>query len=523
MFLVVFFLLLSIAKSQAVAMARVACTADDAVLLSLVKANVGSIADDRLYMNIDDDAVAANYSNLINAIASVTSRLNRSKMSKACQEVFGANNSSKRFADRIVDVFNWCRKKMAKSVNGTKASPQLKGFIAAIKTRESRYVKPQLPFAVPKTSAATSSSSTIPSLTDVYKMHGLEPPVSDAKCVVGDAPIDHEEVQKDVVVISSQELSQDSVLNESLLFAVFGGASTVGETCNLKETSMETGEGRPEQTCGTRDGDESGTVMDKPVVPHWVNAAKLTVDQIVNSEVVSTPLTRGENGFLVARLGGDTTFETDLPNLMLQTSREIAMKRPAAHCGTSSSEAHIERTLGMQVVGQDPQKSSPMSGRSEAITRPCVARLDEKSNDDGIHKQRKRMRLAGTSGGSDVVGADGCRLENAQGQMEVREPTQGQVEVEHDKHADDQPSRDAATPMPMTWGKMWYKNGSRYGVRQKFGEKKQVWQVSCANAGVSQEDLGKLVDMAMRKMEAGELTEANAKTWVLDFSKKVLD
>ena len=57
---------------------------------------------------------------------------------------------------------------------------------------------------------------------------------------------------------------------------------------------------------------------------------------------------------------------------------------------------------------------------------------------------------------------------------------------------------------------MWYKGGCAWGVRRKFFDKKQVFQVGGKQSGCTQEQLETMVESAIEKMEQG-MPEADAK------------
>ena len=61
------------------------------------------------------------------------------------------------------------------------------------------------------------------------------------------------------------------------------------------------------------------------------------------------------------------------------------------------------------------------------------------------------------------------------------------------------------------YNKMWYTGGHAWGVRRKFLDKEQIFQVG--GKGLSTEQLEFGVDRAIAKLNGGSMFEAQAKTW----------
>lgn len=59
---------------------------------------------------------------------------------------------------------------------------------------------------------------------------------------------------------------------------------------------------------------------------------------------------------------------------------------------------------------------------------------------------------------------------------------------------------------------LYYKSDGGFGLRRRFGDKKQVWSVRCK--GMPSEDLRALMEEARAEVEAGRLSEQAAREWV---------
>ena len=77
------------------------------------------------------------------------------------------------------------------------------------------------------------------------------------------------------------------------------------------------------------------------------------------------------------------------------------------------------------------------------------------------------------------------------------------------------PATDAATPAKelQQYGLMWYKNTTRFGVRQRFFAKKQIFTVAHPGNDWPKDRLEKIANEAIKKLNAGE-GESKVKEWV---------
>ena len=65
---------------------------------------------------------------------------------------------------------------------------------------------------------------------------------------------------------------------------------------------------------------------------------------------------------------------------------------------------------------------------------------------------------------------------------------------------------------------LWYKNTHSVGIRQKFGEKKQIFSFGGRTSTKSKEDLISLGDECVRKLNGG-MSEGEVKSWAQEQAK----
>ena len=59
--------------------------------------------------------------------------------------------------------------------------------------------------------------------------------------------------------------------------------------------------------------------------------------------------------------------------------------------------------------------------------------------------------------------------------------------------------------------KMWYKSGNAWGIRRKFLDKGQAFQIGGKKVKLSKDTLEKIANHIIHKMENNDLSEADAK------------
>ena len=191
----------------------------------------------------------------------------------------------------------------------------------------------------------------------------------------------------------------------------------------------------------------------------WTNLNDRTFHTInASGKEEKYPLVKGPNGFCIAETG-DVINETDIPNLMLDTlaaKRGGPKKKPASNLkapskGAKKLEAELEE------YNEEEKKDSDVDERSEK----------EKEDSD----------------------------------VDERE--------EGDKKAHGPP----ASPDGKTYLHMYYKKANCYGVRQKFGLKRQIFSFGGTSCKKSKRAMDDIAEQVVMKLNEGLMTETEAKMW----------
>ena len=196
---------------------------------------------------------------------------------------------------------------------------------------------------------------------------------------------------------------------------------------------------------------------DRVVVPDLYNKKIRVVDDC--SDIV-LDMEAGPDGFVISKAPDGRVITTRVPNIMLQMRPVAVKKRPAATLMKKPSSSKRRRC---------PAKRKPES--SDEREDPEEAEGDDDSLED--------------SGGSEHGVAE-----------DVKECA-GDGELERER----------------SYGYEWYKKYGCYGIKQKFGGKKQVFAVGGKRSPMKKAALLKIAKKAIGEMVDDGLTEENAKAW----------
>jgi hypothetical protein len=184
----------------------------------------------------------------------------------------------------------------------------------------------------------------------------------------------------------------------------------------------------------------------------------------------------GDKGLAVAKLESGEIYESGVPNLLLEKVNKVPV--------TNSSEASVAMKRPAAAITRAIQAAAAAAPATDDAAMPAEAIAE--------------------------------RLKEEQKETDLVVPPAGKKSKAKEASA----SNDHAPVLAKTYGRMWYKNGERFGVRQKFGEKRQVWQVSMKSTRFTDtNDLAQLIDAAILLMETGKLEEQEGMSWVLSRAK----
>ena len=345
---------------------RASCGLTLVALVGLMKCSILSM-DDEAWLQAEMEAVVEAYADFLIAVAGATQRLTASLVTKAAVELFGSRKDCKGFGARLSQAFAWCSAKAKKATTGErlasqvspklrlvlrafgmpgagspgKTSPAGKGTEAPAKQGTSSSSSSKMAQASSSSSSSRSKPKQQPqeqpassskrgqqhpekprNRAEIFKAYGLSPPAKETN--KAEEPRDSE--MKPVVseglvdLVSSQEPvpSQDSVLAVS------------------QDSVLVVGEPRtpqpPEQLqlLGREKAEPSEWV-------HSIDPARLQLVLTRAGEQRRAPLRAGPAGWCVAVVEG-RTFQTEVPNLMLEAPAPKPAKRPAA-AGQGSKRA----------------------------------------------------------------------------------------------------------------------------------------------------------------------------------------
>ena len=203
----------------------------------------------------------------------------------------------------------------------------------------------------------------------------------------------------------------------------------------------------------------------------WIDSSKLQAVRIVAGVKQVAPLMAGPGGFCIAEFD-DGTLKTEVPNLLLLPV--AILKKPAG----------VTKEKG----GEGPAKE-------------CEKDEDEKEGETKEEEQQEE---------------EDEEEEEQQEEKEEEQQEEGEEKEEEQQEAEEQENKTKEAGVKQqavqrTYSKMWYKKGNAWGIRRKFFDKGQAFQVGGAKLNLSKEALGTIADKVIQEMENNDLSEAEAK------------
>ena len=387
--------LLPCSSRAAMAPKRASCSLSLMALVEIMRGTIRSLEGEE-WLNAEMSEVAEDYSGFLIACAGATSRLTASLVTAAAVELFGRAQDVKSFGQRLASCFSWCMERGRKAKTGERvsaqASPELvrvlrafglaaagspgktspagKGPGAPAKQGTSSSSSSKLQSAPAMQGASSSSSSSSSKLpmapassssssrskpkqqpqeqpassskrgqqhpekprnrAEIFKAYGLSPPAKETKKAEEPRDSEMEPVVSEGLVdlVSSQEPvpSQESVVavsQDSVLAVSQDSVLVVGEPRTPQPPEQL-------QLLGRQKAEPSDWVQ-------LIDPARLQLVLTRAGEQHRAPLRAGPAGWCVAVVEG-RTFQTEVPNLMLEAPAPKPAKRPAA-AGQGSKRA----------------------------------------------------------------------------------------------------------------------------------------------------------------------------------------
>jgi len=415
---------------------------------------MSGLEDDRFARgNLDD--VVAGYESLLVSIAASTDRLAVSVAKEAAAQCFGRSpDSAAHFAQRLAGDFGHCRRKLRSFSSGAKLTGPVRAVVRAMQNR-----------STPKKSSGSGSFSSPPSASG--EVAGLP--------LVCGLPADDSQSEREFA--PEPPLKRRAVpLSPSAIYAMYGG--------------------KPKHV--------SAPLQSSPKTPQPVMEIHSSQDVLSSQEAVGVVATPAQKPEAQPSSSASVTswVDHDPPMRLVRANadgtREAAVLQVGesgfafAQFGTERIETVVPNLLlGLVSSGGKPENKS-------------------------AHKFDRRRRFGKTPPETKPTELNGAGLS-----LVPAQPSGGEAEGKIPPNATTAEREEREQPLPKELAeatsargylKMWYKNESAYGIRQKFGAKRQIFRLGGRRCALSEEELTSLANDALAKLHAGEAEEV-VKAW----------
>ena len=107
------------------------------------------------------------------------------------------------------------------------------------------------------------------------------------------------------------------------------------------------------------------------------------------------------------------------------------------------------------------------------------------------------------------------RKHEEEAEEEEEEEEDGEEEEEEAVDPEEEEEEGSVDPVyEHRYSSMYYKNCDAWAVRRKFGDKKQIWQISGKSYGRGKDEVKVWVDEAIFRLEREGMSETDAKEYV---------
>ena len=238
---------------------------------------------------------------------------------------------------------------------------------------------------------------------------------------------------------------------------------------------------------------------------------------------IKADLTEGtDSAFAVAKIK-DEVIRTEMPNLTLRLFRQMPKNKESAAKAKAKSKAKgkgkAKKKAKAESKGKAAGKAPEKVGEPPKLLKPGLyGDGDSWSSDAGDANEPQEEEQEEEEGVAEAT------FVRRRPDIEVPEEDEtGAVAlaeaVPHEEVAEEDETEAVAfagAAAPSTGGERdyrrdWYKKTECYGIRQKFGAKRQVFSVG-SGAALSQEDKKNVADSVIRHMKNG-MTEETGKRW----------
>jgi hypothetical protein len=524
-----------------------ASSIDKVALKALMLVHIKSPTEEQWRQSVPEAALA--YQAFLLGAAGSTARLRVSEVNSCARELFWelGKQDLDEFSQKLAACFSWVRNKALKVSTGERLHPPgLAALVAAFKTAmktgpavlptkarsSTSSGKSSSPPSAEKGQGSGSAPSLCQSRDEVFRAYGLAGTRQPIGLIEVSSDDEAEQEAEECDECSEPEEDVEDPRPE-------------GDRAKPEEAELQPkGQGLQAQPGGSlqqqQQHQQEKPQPQQPQQPQpqqpqqpqqppgkafgWADPSRMVYVLVGGSGgKTELPLRKGAAGFCVADHNG-VEICTELANLMLDPPGEKAKpkakprvcKRPAAK--------------GVQKE-QEGQKEGEEEGEDDELPEGSEEEQQEDEEDQKVKPKRpakkqppaaaarKRPRLAKAQGheeDADGEAEETSKAKQAEGQGEAKaEGTAPEAEGE-------QPQRPAkaadegSAPPRQGWVKMWYAPPrSAMALRQTYGMKRQLWQVSTKALGVDYDTLDNAFVALLEALREGLVGEAESKPWLL--------
>ena len=361
---------------------------------------------------------------------------------------------AKLFGDRMHDALSYIAAKAKSMSSGAKLSPSVHRLAIILKeTKEGS--PPSCPAIAP---ARSRSSQEIVTRSIARSSSSQE--------IVTISPVKPKSAR------NSGPDSRDDIM---ALYGADPGKPLLGSVADARKLSVqislssEDGDARHAAASSTITRPSPKGATEDPKFKQYLDSGRRRMVRVfANGKILEATMTKGEGAFAVAKFPDEDPIDTEMPNMLLNEV-PFVKKRPAGPMKAKAMKA-------MKAMKTSKKKDDD-------------AELGDDDEDEG--------------GEEDEEGKKG-EAEEEKDEAEEEKDEEDEAAKEEEPEAEDSPVE------KKEYLKMYYKNSNSFGIRQKFGSKRQIFNIS--NKTWKKQDLEKVADEALGRLHGGH-GEAETKTW----------
>ena len=431
-----------------------------------LRANLTKL-DSALYLAEDLEEVVGSYSELMIDLLYLTPRPTKSWLQQGCVKAFDCSSGqAESFSGRLLAGFQLCRSKVSNSTTGNRLSPGVRAVVAVMK----KLVSPEL---------AQGLLAKQNSLERKQAPERSQAPVEETapESLAPSKRLSPKPSPKLPVVTTSAGSSPNSFRKAARekVFAELGVEDTGSGPEGTPLPEMMDLCSSEEDDDGSAAGASSST---RPSVQYFDNGLRAFV-RIKGDQKTLATMSKGKGAFLMACFPGEEAFATEIPNVLLDlpevmkrpSSKPMVCKRPA---GSSRKKRRVELEEASEAAEEAEEEQEEAEEEEE----------EEAADPDQLDRPEVEWEDAPEAPAEDSFEASEDALEAPK---EAQAPA-GRVAP--------------AAPGELRYSSMFYKASGTWAFRQKFGDKKQIFQLTKRSLTASAH--AELKDQVLLKLNSGQ-------------------